>query len=120
MSKTPKMVEHLHLSVDLPGDPDERKMMRAEAVQTALAAVAVDPAFRLRMILGESYQRFIDVALYAAEQIERDEVKAPGLKALALQWGVCMPQSDHATAVQQQIITAAIAFLAKPPLAIED
>lgn len=50
---------------------------------TALGTVSADPEMRLRMILGEAYQKYADLIRWIGAELEKDERKAPGLEALA-------------------------------------
>jgi len=75
----------LKLTADLSADPEERKEQRVKAIDIALRTAGGDAGFRLAMILGEAYRKYDELAQWIADEIARDEAKAPGLVALARQ-----------------------------------
>lgn len=87
----------------------------AEAFDTALRAAAMSPQMRLEMILGEAYRKYLDLAGWVRDEIEKDEAKAPGLIATAAQLSVtpdveCSGRSDPvriALSTQRVILMAA-------------
>ena len=54
-----------------------------DAFQTALNVAGSDPETRLRMILGEAYQKYLELCRWTLDELRKDEPKAPGLIALA-------------------------------------
>jgi hypothetical protein len=120
---------YLHLGVEPPEDasPDEIKALRAKAIATALGMASSDPAFRLRMILGEAYQQFQEIARWAAAEIGKDEAKAPGLTEMARRFandlsGALFEKTtpQEVVAAQQQILSAAVRQLPAPLLLEHD
>lgn len=102
----------LHVVAEIPVDAslEEKKRRRGEAIAAALSAASGSPDFRLRMILGEGYQRLQGVMRWIADEIAKDEAKAPGLTALADQWGTYLPRDakDEMVHAQQQMLIAAV------------
>lgn len=62
----------------------ERVQAYAEAIDAGLRAVASSPDMRLRMILGETYNKLARVVDTMVDEIEKDEDKAPGLRQWVL------------------------------------
>jgi hypothetical protein len=74
----------VQITVETAGtSPEERRRRISHAVDTGLRVVAGDPEMRLQMILGEAYARQRELLDWLAGEIEKDEVKAPGLRELA-------------------------------------
>ena len=80
------MSANYHVTADIPADapPQQRSDARAEAIKMVLIHASSDPGTRLLMILGDAYQRYLDLARWIAQEIEKDEAKAPGLTRHAL------------------------------------
>jgi len=92
----------IHISVDIPPDasPAEKKALRAGAFQTGLSLAAADPGMRLQMILGEAWQKHCELVSWVADQLDRDEEKAPGLWKLA--WdGTGFPGGANKSSVRE-------------------
>lgn len=112
----------IHIKAEIPPEASGEKVMaiRAGAYQQGLSIASASPDFRLRMIMGEAYQKYLEIAMWAAEQIGKDEPKAPGLIALAEQYAAhpgklaagfsSRPRGDETriAETQQAIIEAAV------------
>ena len=77
--------DRIHITANIPPGsfPDEKKTIRAGAFQKGLSLASSAPNFRLRMILGEAWQKHCDLIRWIADELEKDEEKAPGLWRLA-------------------------------------
>jgi hypothetical protein len=82
------MVEHIRVTGSVPaGLPiKERVEAYATAIDAGLRQVAASPDYRLQMILGEAYQKWLDLAEWVLAELEKDEAKAPGLVRRAREW----------------------------------
>jgi hypothetical protein len=102
------MNDHIKITADIPPDasPAEKTQLRAKAIDGGLRAAAGDPAIRLRMILGEAYQRYLAIARWAAEEIAKDEAKAPGLMAQARLYGLLFPMRPGLNAGERTVLQA--------------
>ena len=69
------MTARFHLSAQLPGDPDDRLKVRAEAFAVALTHAVNDPAFRLEMVIGEAYGRYREVVAWLANELEKEKTE---------------------------------------------
>jgi hypothetical protein len=117
------------ITADIPADAtkERRTAIVAGAYQAALSIASSDPEVRLRMILGEAYQRYSEVFVWMAREIAKDEERAPGLIALAKTWSsdrrpllVGYPDfmAEAIGAVQQMLIEDAAVLLREKPLVV--
>jgi len=104
-------VSDIHVSVDIPaGSSDEEKTaLRAGAYREGLSLASASSDMRLRMILGEAYQKYLELARWIAGELIKDEEKAPGLLMLAGQMaarpgsiGAGLPQHVPETVITTQ------------------
>ncbi len=80
----------IHLAAEYPegATPEQKKDVRAAAFQHALLMASSDPEIRLRMILGEAYQRYMAVVRWIVDEIGKDEAKACGLRKVAERFAI--------------------------------
>lgn len=76
----------INVRVDIPpgASREEKTKLRAGAFQQGLSIASADPGFRLRMILGEAWQKHLELVRWVADELQKDDDKAPGLCELAL------------------------------------
>lgn len=103
------MVEY-RLTVDeLPADSVERTKVRAAAIATALTHAATDPVFRLEMILGEAYSRYLGVVDWLVGEIEKEPAAIQAYARIAAGSWSASVQEIHkamlADAVRQSILS---------------
>jgi len=78
-------VSDIHISADIPAgaSPEEKTEIRAGAYREGLILASGSSDMRLRMILGEAYQKYLELARWIADEFIKDDPKAPGLLMLA-------------------------------------
>jgi hypothetical protein len=72
--------EYRLTTAPLPDDPAERTKIRAAAIAEALTHAATAADFRLEMIVGEAYARYLGVVDWLAGEIEKE---GPGVQGYA-------------------------------------
>jgi hypothetical protein len=113
----PPLNPDIHIEADVPARGEEGHVEKiAEVFQAGLEAASASTTIRLKMILGEAYQKYTDIAFWLAQELAKDEAKAPGLIAAAQQYAKnpALLKSNYAPVhrdivrVQQDLLEEAI------------
>jgi hypothetical protein len=83
----PPLNPDIHIEADIPGRGEPGHVDKiAEVFQAGLSMASSSPSVRLKMILGEAYQKYGNLLYWLAEEIVKDDDKAPGLIQAAQQY----------------------------------